>query len=76
MKCPSCAEDVEPTPIAFTMWGGAVGPKLLSHVECPRCHARFNGKTGQSNDQAIRIYIAVLSIIALVVMYLLFQRMR
>jgi hypothetical protein len=76
MICPKCAQDVEPTPIAFTMWGGAVGPKLLSHVECPRCQARFNGKTGQSNDQAIRIYIAVLTIIALLFMYLVFVGIR
>jgi hypothetical protein len=74
--CPGCGQDVAPTPITFTMWGGAVGPKLLSHVECPACRKRFNGKTGQSNDAAIRIYLAVITIVTLVFMYLVFVGMR
>jgi len=47
VRCPGCQEQVSPTPVTFTRWGGWLGPKLLSHVECPKCRVRFNGKTGR-----------------------------
>jgi hypothetical protein len=71
IDCPKCGQNVEPRALGFTWWGGAIGPRLLSHVECPKCSARFNGKTGQSNEQAIRLYLAIVTVIALAVGYLL-----
>ena len=48
--CPHCQQDQHPpTPIGFTWWGGILGPKLLSHVQCPSCGGTFNSKTGQPN---------------------------
>jgi hypothetical protein len=68
MECPSCHQDDEPRPVGFTWWGGLIGAKLLHHVECPRCGARFNGSTGQSNSTAIAIYMIVVGAIALAIL--------
>jgi hypothetical protein len=54
-----------PRPIGFTWWGGFLGPKLLHHVECTRCGARFNGSTGRSNTTAIAIYSIVVGVITI-----------
>jgi hypothetical protein len=50
--------------VGFTWWGGVIGARLVHHVECPRCGARFNGRTGQSNSTAIAIYMIVVGVIA------------
>jgi hypothetical protein len=72
VTCPKCGRQGEPNKVGFTWWGGVVGPRLLSHVECPRCHARFNGNTGQSNEMAIRLYLAVVTIAVLVAAFVYF----
>jgi hypothetical protein len=72
MSCPKCQQhDVEPRAVGFTWWGGVLGSKLLHHVECPRCFTRYNGKTGQSNNTAITIYMIVVGVLALFVGYAL-----
>jgi hypothetical protein len=71
LRCPACQRDVTPKPIGFTWWGGVLGSKLLHHVECPSCHARFNGISGRSNNTAIGIYLAAAGIIAVLAGYLL-----
>ncbi len=55
------------TKISWTLWGGAVGPWMFSHVQCVHCKTKFNGKTGQSNDTAIMIYVGVSLAIGLVI---------
>lgn len=65
VRCPACGEDVVPKPIRFTWWGGAVGPRLLSHVSCPACYAKFNGRTGKFNGAGIAIYVGVLLLLTL-----------
>jgi hypothetical protein len=52
-----------PNPVGFTWWGGLIGSKIINHVECPRCFSRFNGKTGQSNNGAIAIYMVVVGVV-------------
>jgi ribosomal protein L37AE/L43A len=64
--CPNCSAK-NAKAISFSIWGGAVGPKLLTHVKCQSCNTRFNGKTGQSNLTAIIIYQIVVGAIGLVV---------
>jgi hypothetical protein len=66
VTCPGCAQDVVPLPITFTWWGGFFGPKMLAHVQCPHCSARFNGRTGGSNEQAIRIYMFVALVLTVI----------
>ncbi len=63
--CPKCAAQAA-NEIGFTWWGGVVGPKMFHHVKCLKCGMTYNGKTGKSNQQAITIYVAVTSIIAIV----------
>gem|GEM_PF-1615174 len=63
--CPRCGEN-EIKPVAYTWWGGALGPKMLSQVYCLHCKAQFNAKTGQYNTLGIVIYLAVASVLALV----------
>lgn len=76
MNCPKCQQDVVPSPVGFTWWGGLIGSKIINHVECPMCHARFNGKTGQDNTGAIAIYMIVVGVIAAVLMFAVFRAMR
>ena len=52
--------------ISFTWWGGLLGPRMFNHVKCARCYTTFNAKTGQSNNTAITIYVAVGFTIALI----------
>ncbi len=47
------------------MWGGFVGPWLLSHVRCNRCGTCYNGKSGKSNTTAIVLYIVLPLVISL-----------
>jgi len=56
--CPSCGCTFAKR-VSFSWWGGVLGPKLLTHVKCAQCRQKYNGKTGQSNDTAIAIYLGV-----------------
>jgi len=53
--CPNCGQS-NATPVRYTWWGGAIGPKMMSHVKCQNCNTQYNGKTGKSNTQSIIIY--------------------
>ncbi len=55
----------------YTWWGGAIGPRLLSHVKCQGCGKGYNGKTGASNTMAIVLYQVVAFVIAAIALYLL-----
>jgi hypothetical protein len=63
-RCPSCDQAAPARPVSFTWWGGVVGPRLLSHVQCSACGARYNGQTGRPNTDAILIYSVVVAVIA------------
>jgi hypothetical protein len=74
VSCPKCG-GAHHKAVAFTWWGGLLGPRLFHQVKCLNCGAGFNGKTGRSNTTAITIYIAVTTVIAIVVFVaLLFLR--
>ena len=76
MQCPKCNNDVLPSPVGFTWWGGLIGAKIINHVECPQCRARFNGKTGADNTGAIAIYMVVVGVIAFGLFFAIFRGMR
>ena len=76
MHCPKCHSDVVPSPVGFTWWGGLIGSKIINHVACPACGARFNGKTGQDNTTAIAIYMVVVGLIAGLLVFVVFRGMR
>ena len=61
--CPNCKER-NATRVSFTWWGGFLGPKMMSVVQCARCSLRYNGKTGATLGTAIAIYMAVAFVIA------------
>ena len=65
--CPKCGNTYA-SKIAFTWWGGMLGPSLFTHVKCYRCGSAYNGKTGQWNTTAIAIYIAVTGVLGIVVL--------
>src|SRR5947209_6924685 len=46
VRCPKCG-DPRSKQVAFTWWGGLIGPRLLSHVKCLTCGTAYNGKTGR-----------------------------
>ncbi|MBK7394665.1 MAG: hypothetical protein IPI64_15450 [Chloracidobacterium sp.] len=63
--CPQCG-DTNAQLLSFTWWGGLVGPKLLTHVKCPACGKKFNGKSGKDNTVGIAIYMGAISIFVFV----------
>lgn len=69
--CPRCGAS-EAIRIKFTWWGGLLGPRLLAHVRCLACGAKFNGRSGQSNTAAIVVYNLVALGIAVALLLLLF----
>ena len=68
--CPRCQQS-NARQLSFTWWGGALGPKLLSHVKCESCGAKYNGKTGRDNTTGIIIYFAVVGIVSFVLFFIL-----
>jgi transposase-like protein len=68
VPCPQCGS-VKTEKVAFSLWGGALGPRLLSHAKCLDCKATFNGKTGQSNNRAIALYMVVTGLIAFAIIF-------
>ena len=76
VPCPRCARP-DPEKQKFTLWGGMLGPRMFSHVKCKWCGLTYNGKTGQSNQTNIIIYVAVTSVIFLglgLLIFVAFQR--
>ena len=56
----------------FTWWGGALGPRLLTHVKCHVCGNKYNGKTGGDNIAGIIVYSLAGFGIGLVLMIVIF----
>jgi hypothetical protein len=70
VNCPRCDGD-QIVKVAWTFWGGALGPALFCHVKCRDCGLTYNGKTGQSNTGPIIIYSVVAALLGIVVMFAL-----
>ena len=56
--CPNCGQSNAKN-VSFTWWGGALGPRMFTHVKCQNCGTEYNGKTGKSNQNNILIYFLV-----------------
>src|SRR5262249_12610359 len=56
--CYNCGADAA-SRVGWTLWGGIIGPAMISHVRCGRCGTTYNGRSGKSNDTAILIYVLV-----------------
>lgn len=69
--CPACGSQ-NAERMKFTWWGGVLGPKLLTHVKCPQCATKFNGKTGRDNTRNIIIYSVVAIVGAFVLLFAMF----
>lgn len=65
--CPKCSNS-NAEQLKFTWWGGVLGPKILKHVKCGSCGAKYNGKSGKDNTAGIIIYSLVVGVIVFVVM--------
>ena len=70
VPCPRCGNP-NVQKVGWTLWGGALGPRLLNHVKCPNCGMTYNGKTGQSNMTKIILYQAIPVLILIVLFVLL-----
>jgi ribosomal protein L37AE/L43A len=60
--CPKCGESAADR-VAYTLWGGVIGPKMFTHVKCYSCGKKYNGKTGKDNLVNILLYTLVTGII-------------
>jgi DNA-directed RNA polymerase subunit RPC12/RpoP len=58
VPCPQCGARRSER-VVFTFWGSFYGPALLTHVQCPKCHYKYNGKTGRSNLIPAIIFVLV-----------------
>lgn len=72
-NCPKCGSS-NIKKMAYTWWGGMLGPNLLTHVKCQGCRTEFNGKTGQSNRQGIILYCIVTGVISLLILFVFSTR--
>ncbi|MFL6467412.1 MAG: hypothetical protein ACJ72Z_05595 [Pyrinomonadaceae bacterium] len=68
--CPKCNSSTAQQ-LKFTWWGGALGPKLLTHVKCETCGTKYNGKTGQNNTARIVIYSVIIGGVFFIVFFAL-----
>lgn len=57
-RCPECGSR-DYKKVSWTLWGGIIGPAMLSHVKCHDCRTTFNSKSGRSNQTAITIFLVV-----------------
>lgn len=69
--CPKCSNP-NAEQLKFTWWGGVIGPKILKHVKCQSCGAKYNGKTGKDNTTSIIIYMVVVSVVVFFLMIAVF----
>ena len=61
-KCPKCQQQ-KAKKVPFTWWGGALGPRLLHHVQCTNCAQTYNGRTGKTNTIAIVMYLLIMIVV-------------
>ena len=71
VPCPKCGT-ADSKLLKFTWWGGALGPKMLTHVKCQNCGNKYNGKTGGDNTAGVAIYMVVAGVISFVLMFAVF----
>ena len=67
-SCPKCGAG-DPQLLKFTWWGGALGPKMLTHVKCQNCANKYNGKTGGDNTAGVAIYMIMTGILSFILMF-------
>lgn len=70
VPCPQCGTP-DPARVNFSWWGGAIGPRILSHVKCSNCKTKYNGKSGGSNTLGILIYSVVVFVLAFAILFAL-----
>jgi DNA-directed RNA polymerase subunit RPC12/RpoP len=58
VPCPRCGARRSQR-VVFTFWGSFYGPALFTHVQCPKCFYKYNGKTGKSNLIPAIIFVLV-----------------
>ena len=69
--CPKCNQAAAEK-LRFTWWGGLLGPKILTHVQCRSCRHKYNGKTGKDNTTGIIIYSVVVGVLVLGLVFVMF----
>ncbi|CAN5494793.1 hypothetical protein BH10ACI2_BH10ACI2_13310 [soil metagenome] len=70
-QCPKCGSG-DSQLAKFTWWGGAIGPRVLTHVKCPGCGNKYNGKTGGDNTVGIIVYSLIVGLAGFVLMFVAF----
>lgn len=56
--CPRCGE-VGAKRVKWTPWGSFYGPALLTHVRCPECGYKYNGRSGRSNLIPAIVFVTI-----------------
>jgi hypothetical protein len=58
VPCPRCGSPYA-SPVGFSWWGGMLGPRMISLVKCNHCRLQYKGKTGESPNGFIAIYLGI-----------------
>jgi phage FluMu protein Com len=74
-RCPECGSR-DATKVRYTLWGGAVGPLLISTVRCNECGTQYNGKHGDYNTIRIVLFVGVSLLIGVALAVLGFLEAR
>ena len=65
-NCPKC-NSTSIKKVAWTWWGGVLGPTLIHSTKCETCRHTCNGNTGKSNTPAIIIYSFAVFVIGIII---------
>jgi predicted RNA-binding Zn-ribbon protein involved in translation (DUF1610 family) len=56
--CPQCGATGAKR-VLWTAWGSFYGPAMFTHVRCPECGYKYNGRSGRSNLIPAIIFVTV-----------------
>jgi predicted Zn finger-like uncharacterized protein len=65
--CPRCGESGA-TRVVWTPWGSFYGPALFTHVRCPGCGYKYNGRSGRSNLIPAIIFVTVPAVLIVAIL--------
>jgi DNA-directed RNA polymerase subunit M/transcription elongation factor TFIIS len=58
VPCPSCGGR-DASRVIWTFWGSFYGPAMFTHVRCPDCGTKYNGRNGRSNLIPAVIFVMI-----------------
>ncbi len=70
ITCPRCSSP-NTRKVAYTWWGGALGPSICKMQKCNDCRFEFNRVTRQSTGKVMWIYTGATTLLALIIILII-----